>query len=64
MWMWMRAARLRPYLVECVEQSGRSEGKESSKQSLSSHGFPTGLHLRGDKTQRDPTVGHLRRDFI
>lgn len=58
----IRRMNMRSYLAECVEQSGRSEEKESSKQSLLLFGFPTGLHLRLTKTQRDLIIG--RKSYL
>lgn len=45
----MRQMNMRSYPAECAEQSGCSEEKESSKQSLLRCGFPTGLRLRDKK---------------
>lgn len=56
----MRLMRIRSYLVECSEQSGRSAEKESSKQSLLLCGSPTGLHLRWTKTQCDLIIRHYK----
>ncbi len=60
----MRAVKVRSYPAECSEQSGRSEETESSKQSLLSRGFPTGLRLRGTKAQRDSVVRHFNSYMI
>lgn len=50
---------MRSYPAECCEQSGRSEETESSRQSLSLCGFPTGLHLKWTKIHCDSIVRHF-----